>query len=92
MAQNVVEATADYITDSAQQAARATGNMADAIEEGTKAVRRAAQQSCDAAEEFVKDTKEFVNDSTKFAHRNLWQTIAATLIAGVVIGWVMKRQ
>ena len=89
MAQNVVEKTAEYITESAHQAARATGAMADAIDDGAKAVRRAARQGSDAAEEFL-------NDSTKFAHRNLWPTIAATLmvgvISGVIIGWMTKRR
>jgi ElaB/YqjD/DUF883 family membrane-anchored ribosome-binding protein len=85
MAQNVVEKTADYISGSAHQAARATGLMADAIDDGVKVMRRAARQGSDAVEELLSDT-------TKLAHRNLWPTIAATLVAGVVIGWVMKHR
>jgi ElaB/YqjD/DUF883 family membrane-anchored ribosome-binding protein len=89
MSQNVVEKTADYITDSAHQAARATGLMADAIDDGVKVVRRAVRQGSDAAEELLKDT-------TKLAHRNLWATMAVTLMVGVMsgtmIGWMMKRR
>jgi ElaB/YqjD/DUF883 family membrane-anchored ribosome-binding protein len=92
MAQNVIDKTADYVTETAHQAARATGNIADAIDEGTKVVRRVARQGCDAAEDFMSDTKEFVNDTTKFAHRNLWQSIAVTLVAGILIGWAIKRR
>jgi hypothetical protein len=89
MSQTVVEKTADYITESAHQAARATGFMADAIEDGVKVVRRAAQHGGDAAEEFLSDT-------TRRVQRNLLATIAATLLvgvaSGVVMGWMMKRR
>ena len=89
MAQNVVDKTADYITDSAHHAARATGLLADAIDDGVKVVRRAARHGSDAAEEFL-------NDTTKLVQRNLWATMAVTLMVGVMsgamFGWMMKRR
>ena len=90
MAQNVVEKTTEYITESAHQAVRATGMMADAIDDGAKAVRRVARQSSDAAEEVHQRFNQVC------AHRNLWPTMAATLmvgvISGVMIGWMTKRR
>ncbi len=89
MSQNVVEKTADYIAESAQQAARKTSEIADAIEEGAVVVKRAAKHSGDAA-------GEFINDVTKLVQHNVLATIAATLVAGVasgvVIGWMIKRR
>lgn len=89
MSQTIVDKTADYIADSAQQAARKTGEIADVIEDGVKVARRAVQHGSDAAEEFL-------NDTTRLVQRNLWVTMAATLVVGVVsgamIGWMIKRR
>jgi F0F1-type ATP synthase assembly protein I len=89
MTQTIVDKTADYIAETVQQAARKTNTIADAIEDSVFVVKRAARQGGDAAEEFL-------NDTTKLVQRNLWATMAATLIVGVMsgamIGWMMKRR
>ncbi len=89
MSQTVVERTAKHIAESAYQASRATGAIADAIEDGVGVVRRAAKQGGDAAEEFLDDT-------TQRLQRHLVLTVATTFVigvtAGALIGWMMKRR
>jgi hypothetical protein len=89
MSQSVLDRTADQVTETAHQAARATCAVGDAIEEGVGVVRRAAKQGGDAAEEFL-------NDTTKRLQRSPALTVAATfavgLTAGAVLGWMMKRR
>lgn len=89
MSQTVVERTADHIIESAHQASRATGAIADAIEDGVEVVRRTAKQGSDAAEGFV-------HDSTQRLQRHLALTVAITFavgaVAGAVIGWMAKRR
>lgn len=46
----------DYLAESANQASRATGAAADAIENGVGVVRHAAKQGCDAGEQFLNET------------------------------------
>ena len=90
MTQNVLERTAEHIAESAHQASRATGAVADAImEDGVGVVKRAAKQGGDAAKEFFKGT-------TQRLQRHLVLTVAATFAvgfsAGALIGWMMKRK
>ena len=89
MSQTVAEKTAEHIGESARQASRATGAIADAIEEGVGVVRRAAKQGGDAAEEFL-------DDPTPRLQRHLVLTVATTfavgVTAGTLIGWMMKRR
>ena len=89
MSQTVVERTAEHIGESARRASRATGAIADAIEDGVGVVRRAAKQGGDAAEEFLEDT-------THRIQRHPALTVAATfaigLTAGTLIGWMIKRR
>jgi hypothetical protein len=58
VAQTRVERTAEHISETVQQASRATSAVADAIEDGVGVVRRAAKQGGDAAEEFLDDTTQ----------------------------------
>jgi ElaB/YqjD/DUF883 family membrane-anchored ribosome-binding protein len=89
MSQTVVERTAEHIAESAHQASRATGAIADAIEDGTEVVRRAVKQGGDVAEEFL-------NDTTHRIQRHPVLTVAATFAAGVaagtLLGLMMKRR
>ncbi|MGA2103749.1 MAG: hypothetical protein ABSG34_21750 [Candidatus Sulfotelmatobacter sp.] len=89
MSQSVLDRTAEHISESAQQASRVTTAVADAIEDGVGAVRRAAKQGGDAAEEFL-------NDSTQRIQRHPVLTVATTfavgLAAGAFIGWMIKRR
>jgi len=89
MSQTVVERTADNIAESAHQASRATGAIADAIEDGVGMLRHAAKQSGDAGEQLV-------NETTDRLKRHLALTIATTFavgaVAGALIGLIMKRR
>jgi len=88
MSQTVAEKTADHITETAQQASRATNAVADAIEGGVGVVRRAAKHGGDAAEEFLSDT-------TQRIQRHPALTVAATFAVGfttgALISWMIKR-
>ena len=89
MSQTVVEKAAEQIAESAQQASRATSAIADAIDDGVGAVRRAAKQGGDAAEEIL-------NDTTQRIQRHPVLTVATSfaigVTAGTLIGWMMKRK
>ncbi|HYL93886.1 MAG TPA: hypothetical protein VEW69_12110 [Alphaproteobacteria bacterium] len=89
MSKTVLERTADNITESAQQASRATSAVVDAIGDGVVVVRRAAKQGGDAAEEFL-------NETTQRLQRHLALTattiFAVGFTAGALIGWMIKRK
>lgn len=89
MSHTVVERAANHIAESVDQASRATCAVADAIGNSLGAVRRTAKQGGDAAEEFLDDT-------TQRLQRHLVLTIATTFTAGVIagtmVGWMMKRR
>jgi hypothetical protein len=89
MPATVMETAADNIAESAHQASRATGAIADAIEDGVGVVRHAARQSGDLAEEFLDQT-------TQRLQRHLALTVATTFAVGVttgaLIGWIAKRR
>ena len=89
MTQSVLERTGDQIAETARKTSRATSAVADAFEDGVEAARRVAKQSGDAAEEFIDDT-------TKRLQRHPVETIVATftmgLVAGVFVGWMMRRR
>jgi len=52
MSESAVGRTSEFIAESATQPSRATGAIAEAIQDGIGVVRRAAQQGGDAAENF----------------------------------------
>ena len=89
MSQSVMERTAEVSGESAHQAARATGAITDAIEDGLGVVRHAAKQGFDAAEAFLDDT-------TRRLQRHPALTVATTFAVGAatgaVIAWMMKRK
>ena len=89
MTQSVLERAGDQIAETARQASRTTSAVADALEDGVEAARRAAKHGGDAAEEFL-------NDTTKRLQRHPIETVAATfaigVCAGIVIGWTVKRR
>jgi hypothetical protein len=89
MSRNVVDRTVDHIAGSAHRASCASSAVADAIEDGVGAVRRAAKQGGDAAEEFLDDT-------TQRIQRHPVLTVAATfamgVTAGTLLGLMMKRR
>ena len=89
MSQTVVERTADHVAESVHRASRATSAVADAIEEGSAVIRRAAKQGGDAAEELLNDTTERIQ---RHPVLTLATTFAVGLAVGTLIGWMMKRE
>jgi ElaB/YqjD/DUF883 family membrane-anchored ribosome-binding protein len=89
MPQSVLERTGERIAESARKASRATSAVADAIGDGVEAARRVAKQGGNAAEEFMDDT-------AKRLQRHPIETVAATfaigVVAGLLIGWMLKRR
>ncbi|MGA8761532.1 MAG: hypothetical protein WB562_01470 [Candidatus Sulfotelmatobacter sp.] len=89
MSQTIVERTAGHIAESAQQVSCTASAVADAIEDGVGAVRRAAKQGGDAAEEFFQETAEHIQ---RHPVLTVATTFAVGLTAGTLIGWMMKRK
>jgi ElaB/YqjD/DUF883 family membrane-anchored ribosome-binding protein len=89
MSQTVLEKTAEHIAESAHKASRATSAVADAIEDGVGAVRRAAKQGGDAAEEFLDDTAGRLK---RHPMLTVGATFAVGVMAGTLLGWTIKRR
>jgi ElaB/YqjD/DUF883 family membrane-anchored ribosome-binding protein len=88
MAQSVFKQAGEQIADTAHKASRAASAVADALEDGVGAARRAAKQGGYAAAELLDDTKRRVQ-------RHPIETVAATFAAGIAagaaIGWLLRR-
>ena len=89
MSQTVMERTAEQIGESARQASRATSAIADAIDDGVGAVRRAAKQGGNAAEEILHDTTQRIQ---RHPVLTVATSFAIGVTAGTLIGWMMKRK
>jgi ElaB/YqjD/DUF883 family membrane-anchored ribosome-binding protein len=89
MSQTVVERTAEHIAESAHQASRATGAVADAIGNSVGVLRRAAKQGGDAAEEFLDDTTQRIQ---RHPVLTVATTFAVGFTAGALLGWMIKRK
>jgi hypothetical protein len=89
MAQTIVEKAVENIGESAQQVFRATGAVADAIQDGARVVKRAAKQGGDAAEEFLDDATQRIQ---RYPVLTVVTTFAVGFGAGALIGWMIKRK
>ena len=90
MPQTVLDRATEHIAESARQASRATGGVADAIiEDGVGVVRRAAKQGGDAAEEFLNDTGQRIQ---RHPALTVAVTVAVGFTAGALVGWMIKRR
>jgi len=76
------------IDDTTHKAARAASAVADALDDGVAAARRAARDGADAATEILHNTKRRVQRHPLEA---VAVTLAAGIAAGAAIGWMMKR-
>jgi ElaB/YqjD/DUF883 family membrane-anchored ribosome-binding protein len=89
MAQSLSEKVGVQIDETARKASRAASVVADALEDGCVAARRAAKQGTDAAEELLAKTRKRVQ-------RHPIEAVAAVFAAGIVAGsairWLMKRR
>lgn len=89
MSQSVVERTADQMAESAQQASRVSGAIADAIDNGVKVAKRAAKQGGDAAEELLNDTTERLQ---RYPLLTVVSVFAIGVGAGTLLGWMSRRR
>ncbi len=89
MAQSMFEQAGEQITDTAHKASRAASAVADAIEDGVGAARRAAKQGGYAAAELLDDTKRRVQ---RHPIETVAATFAAGIAAGVAISWMVRRE
>jgi ElaB/YqjD/DUF883 family membrane-anchored ribosome-binding protein len=89
MPQTVVDRAVEHIDESARQVSRATNAIADAIQDGTGAVRRAAKQGGDAAEEILNDTTERIQ---RHPVLTVATSFAVGITAGTIIGWMLRRR
>lgn len=89
MAQSVSEQLCVEIDETARKASRAASAVADALEDGGVAARRAAKQGNDAAAELLAGTRKRVR-------RHPIETVAAAFAVGIVAGaairWMLQRR
>ena len=88
MSQTVLERTAG-IAESAHQASCATRKVGDALQDAVGVLGNAAKRGGDAAEEFVNDTAQRVQ---RHPALTVATTFAAGIVAGTLIGWIIKRK
>jgi ElaB/YqjD/DUF883 family membrane-anchored ribosome-binding protein len=89
MTQSVFEQAGEQIADTAHKASRAASAVADALEDGVGAARRAAKQGRYAATELFDDTKRRVRQHPV---ETVVATFAAGIAAGTAIVWLMRRK
>jgi ElaB/YqjD/DUF883 family membrane-anchored ribosome-binding protein len=89
MAQSVLEQIGVQIDETAHRASRSASAVADVLEDGGGAARRVTKQGSNAATEFIDNTRRRMQ-------RHPFETVAATLAAGIgagaLIGWMMRRR
>ncbi len=79
MSKSVLDRAEETIVDPMHKVSRATGAMAEAIEDGIHAVKRVGKSSSDAAEEFIEDTKDRIK-------RHPTGTLVMAFAAGFMLG------
>lgn len=89
MSQTVVERTAAHVAESAHHVSRASRAVADAIDDGVDAVKRAAKQGSDAAEEFLDETTGRIQRQPVLT---VATTFAVGLTVGALLGWMIGRR
>ena len=89
MAKGILENADEQVAESIRKLTRATSAMADAIDEGTNAIKHAIKQTGDVAEELLEDTTQRIK-------RHPVETMAATFTLGVIVGgflgWLVARR
>ena len=89
MTQSVFEQTGEQIADTAHQASRAASAIADALEDGVGAVRRASKHGYYATAELFDDTRRRIQ---LHPIETVVATFAAGIAAGTAVSWMMKRR
>ena len=89
MSQSVLEQVGEQIDKTAHDASRAASYVADALEDGVKAARRAAKHGGYVATELLDDTKRRVQ---RHPVETVVATFAVGVAAGAAIGWMARRR
>jgi ElaB/YqjD/DUF883 family membrane-anchored ribosome-binding protein len=89
MEQSVFEHVGQQIDDTTRKATRAASAVADALEDGVLAARRAARDGAAAATELLYNTKRRLQ---RHPLETVALTFAAGIAAGAAIGWMLRRK
>jgi ElaB/YqjD/DUF883 family membrane-anchored ribosome-binding protein len=89
MSQTTAERTADHIGEAVRRASCATDAIAEAVDNGVRAVKNAVKQSSDAADEFLDGTSRRFRRHPVLA---VATTFAIGIAAGTLLGWMLKRR
>ena len=89
MEQSVFEHVGQQIDDTTRKATRAASAVADALEDGVLAARRAARDGAAAATELLYNTKRRLQ---RHPLETVALTFAAGIAAGASIGWMLRRK
>ena len=88
MSQSALEQVGEQIDKTAHEASRTASYVADALEDGVKAARRAAKHGGDVATELLDVTKKRVQ---RHPIETVMATFAVGIAAGAAIGWMARR-
>ena len=89
MAQSMWKQTGEQFSDAAEKASRAASAVADALEDGVASARRSARQGSAAAADLFDETKKRVR---RYPVEAVATTFAAGIVAGAMIGWLLRRR
>ena len=89
MAQSILEQLGEQVDDTAHRASRAASAVADVLEDGVTAARRAAKQGSQAATDLYVDTRKRVQSNPV---ESVIATFAIGVAAGAVIAWLIGRK
>ena len=89
MEQSVFEHVGQQIDDTTRKATRAASAVADALEDGVLAARRAARDGAAAATDLLYNTKRRLQ---RHPLETVALTFAAGIAAGAAIGWMLRRK
>ena len=89
MTQSMFEQTGEQIADTAHQASRTASAIAEALEDGVGAVRRASKHGYYATAELFDDTRRRVQ---QHPIETVVVTFAAGIAAGTAVSWMMRRR
>jgi|HubBroStandDraft_4_1064222.scaffolds.fasta_scaffold673390_1 ElaB/YqjD/DUF883 family membrane-anchored ribosome-binding protein len=82
MAKTIVDTTGDYIDEAARKASQFSSPVAQAVEDGIDAAKRAAKEGREAV-------NDFVGDATKRVKRRPVESVLISLAVGVVLGFLI---
>ncbi|HEY1804425.1 MAG TPA: hypothetical protein VGG45_08075 [Terracidiphilus sp.] len=84
MTKSVMDKTNEYIGESVRKTSEFTASVADAVEDGLTAAKRAARKGQEAMDDFVGDTSKRVK-------RSPIQSVLISLAVGVAFGFLVGR-